>query len=190
MLDNLKEELFKEKSFKKMHWRVFKKHIEIVEFNKNEIMSQQNKVEDYLYYILEGGCRFYYDTPDKEINTLFRFENQFVSAYSSFLTRFPSKQTLQAIEKTKAVRISYNNSIILSKYRVGEKIFRKNAEELFVLLAEREYSLLIDSVDERYLNLMKEHKDWFLRVPQHYIASYLGMSPETLSRVKKRNLIS
>jgi len=190
MLDSLKEELFKEKSFKKMHWRVFKKHIEIVEFNKNEILTKNGVVENNLYFILEGGCRVYYDTPDKEINTLFRFENQFISAYTSFLTRLPSKQTIQALEKTTAVKISYDKGQLLSKYRVGEKIFRKNAEELFILTEQRVESFLIESPDERYINLMNSHKDWFLRVPQHYIASYLGMSPETLSRVKKRNLIS
>ncbi len=190
MLEGLKKELFKEKSFKKIHWRVFKKHIEIVEFDKDEIISQENKVENYLSFILEGGCRVYYNSPDKEINTLFRFENQFVSSYTSFLTRTPSKQTIQALEKTTIARISHESGLILGKYRVGEKIFRKNAEELFILVEQRVESFLTESPDERYLNLMKTHKEWFLRVPQHYIASYLGMSAETLSRVKKRNLIS
>ncbi len=190
MLDSLKKELFKEKSFKNIHWRVFKKHIDVVEFDKDAIISQNNKIENYLYYILKGGCRVYYEKPDKDINILFRFENQFISAYTSFLTREPSKQSIQALEKMLAVRINYESALLLSKYRVGEKIFRKNAEELFVLKEQREESLLMETPDEKYQNLMIKHKDWFLRVPQHYIASYLGMSPETLSRVKKRNLIS
>lgn len=189
MLRQLKKELFKEKTFKNIHWHIFKKHIQIVEFKKNEIITNSNQVENYLYYILEGGCRVYFSTPEKDINTLFRFENSFISAYTSFLTRQPSKQTIQAIEKMTAVRISYENAIKLSSYRVGEKIFRKNAEELFILKEQREYSLLQHSPDKRYNDLMKQHKTWFLRVPQHYIASYLGMSAETLSRVKKRNII-
>jgi signal-transduction protein with cAMP-binding, CBS, and nucleotidyltransferase domain len=150
MLNHLKEELFKEKSFKSVNWKIFKKHIEIVEFEKDEIISKYNHVENYLYFILEGGCRVYYHTPDKDINTLFRFENQFISAYTSFLKRQPSKQTLRAIEKMTAVRISYESSLKLSSYKVGQKIFRKNAEELFILKEQRELSLLLESPDERY----------------------------------------
>ena len=74
------------------------------------------------------------------------------------------------------------------KYRVGERIFRLNAEELFILKEEREVSLLMDTPDDRYKNLLMNNNDWFQRIPQHQIASYLGMSAETLSRVKKRNI--
>jgi len=188
MLESIKTELFKEESFKNWHWNVFKKHIDIVEFNKNDIISAIGETEQYLYFIIEGGVRVYYDHPDKEINLFFRFEREFISAYTSFLTQTPSKQCIAALEDTKLIRMSYESSKKLMKYRVGERVFRKNAEELFILKERREESLLLETPDERYLNLLKNNKDWFQRIPQHYIASYLGLTPETLSRIKKRNL--
>lgn len=144
-----------------------------------------------MYYILKGGVRLYYDLAekDKEVSMYFRFENTFISCYTSFLTQTPSRQIIRAIEDSQLVRISYDSAQVLMKYRVGEKIFRQNAEELFIIKERREESLLLESPDERYLNLVKTNPDWFQRIPQHQIASYLGMSPETLSRIKKRNLL-
>ena len=188
MLESIKSELFKEESFKNWHWTVFKKHVDIVEFDKNEIITKINEVEKYIYFIIKGGVRVYYVHPDKEINLFFRFENKFISAYTSFLTQTLSRQCISAIEKTTLVRISYESAQKLMKYRVGERVFRKNAEELFILKERREESLLLESPDERYLNLLNNNREWFQRIPQHYIASYLGMTPETLSRIKKRNL--
>ena len=187
MLTSIKEELFKEKSFKTRHWNIFKKYIEIVEYKKHDIITSYNQVENYLYFIIKGGVRAYYAAVDKEISVVFRFEEQFISSYASFLTREPSMQILNVLEDSTLIRISYESVQKLMKYRVGERIFRLNAEELFILKEEREVSLLIDTPDERYNNLLTMHKDWFQRIPQHQIASYLGMSAETLSRVKKRN---
>lgn len=188
MLTTIKEELFKEKSFKTRHWNIFKKHVEIVEYKKNEIVTSYHAVENYLYFIIKGSVRAYYSTIDKEISVAFRFENQFISSYASFLTREPSMQIMDVLEDSTLVRISYESTQKLIKYRVGERIFRLNAEELFILKEEREVSLLMDTPDKRYNDLLTKHKDWFQRIPQHHIASYLGMSPETLSRVKKRNI--
>ena len=188
MLEAIKKELFKEKTFKSRHWNIFRKHYETLNFNKNEILTQFEQVEKYLYFIVEGGVRVYYPAVDKEVNTWFGFENQFVSSYTSFLTQEPSKQILAAIEDTAVIRINYDSMQKLNQYREGNRTSRLNVERLFIDKCDREASLLMDSPDERYNNFVNVHKDWLQRIPQHHIASYLGMSPETLSRVKKRNL--
>jgi len=188
MYDSIKKELFKEKIFKNMHWLIFKRHIEYVEFKKNEYLTKPNQIEGYLYFIVSGGVKLFYETEFKDINIDFRFENTFTSCYGSFLTQQPSVISMQSIEDTKLIRISYKSMKQLNKYRAGERISKQNAETLFLQKEKREALLLLHEPDSRYLRLMNTNPEWFQRISQKNIASYLDISPETLSRIKKRNL--
>ena len=98
---------------------------------------------------------------------------------------------LAAIEPTTVLAMDYQLLQSLYQYsKNGERLGRINAEQLFIQKELREASLMLDSPDERFLFLMQQKKEWFQRVPQYLLASYLNISPETLSRIKKRNMKS
>ncbi len=187
MFDALKIFIDHENLLTESEWNTLKNNFAKKEYHVDEIVTEEGQIEKYLYFILKGCVRKYYLVDGKEHCIDFRFENQFISSYASFLTQQPSRQFLQAIEETTLLAISYNS--LQELYRIsksGEKLGRNNAEGLFIEKDLREASLMLDSPDERYINLMKQKPDWIQRLPLHMIASYLNVTPETLSRIRKR----
>jgi CRP-like cAMP-binding protein len=115
------------------------------------------------------------------------FEDEFVADYQSFLTQQPSLVTIQALEASELLCLSHQ--AIQTLYEVvpaWQKMGRLIAESVYLCAQKRTASLLLDTPEARYMNLLNEHPDIFERVSQYVIASYLGVAPETLSRIKKR----
>ena len=132
------------------------------------------------YYTRETG---------EEMTTYFYFENNLVSSYISCLNNTPSLITIEALEKTKL--LVFNYSIInelYNKEKAWERFGRKIAEYLAAGLEERMVSLLMDKPEESYIKLLNSfNKQKILqRIPQHYIANYLGVTPISLSRIRNR----
>lgn len=189
MFQCLKEFFNQQHPLKDEEWELFASKLTRVEYSKNTIITKEGEIEKYLYFIAKGGVRIYHLNKGKEYSIDFRFENQFTSSYASFLTRTPSRQYMETIENSILYRIPYDFLMELSYTTLPGAILSKiNAEQLFIEKELREASLRLDSPDERYINLLQNKKHWLQRVPQHYIASFLHMTPETLSRVKKRTL--
>jgi CRP-like cAMP-binding protein len=121
----------------------------------------------------------------------FFFENEFTGDYESFLTRKPAKYGMEAIEDTITYNLHYNDmQRMYDKHLEFNKIGRFVAEAQFLRLTQRNTSLLSEKPEERYLNLITEKPQVLQRVPQYYVASYLGITPEALSRVRKRISVS
>ncbi len=189
MFQSLKDFFNQQHPLSDEEWELFTSQLTLVEYPKNTIITKEGEIERYLYFIAKGGVRIYYLSKGKEYNIDFRFENQFTSSYASFLTQSPSRQYMESLEDTTLYRITYDFLMELSYTTLPGAILSKiNAEDLFIEKELREASLRLDSPDERYINLLKNKKHWIQRVPQHYIASFLNMTPETLSRVKKRTI--
>ena len=123
----------------------------------------------------------------EEITGQFFFENGWYTDYESFLLQKPSKQNIDALEPTELILLSksdlFNLYITIPKF---EKFGRIMAENAFMGLRNRTELLTQQSAEERYLKLVKERPKVIERVPQHYIASYLGIKPPSLSRIRKR----
>jgi len=189
MFQSLRNYFDKQYKLTDKEWNVIKEHLSIQQLNKNTIVTREGQIEKYLYFIAKGGIRKYYLKNGKEYSIDFRFENQLVSSYTSFLTQTPSRQFVETLEKTLLYKIGYKALMTMfNSSKAGAKLGRLNAEELFIEKEFREASLMLDKPDERYLNIVSKRKEWLQRVPQHLIASYLNMTPETLSRIKKRTL--
>ncbi len=189
MYQPLKDFFDKQHKLTVEQWNMFKEHLSLLELEKKTILTREGDIEKSLYFIAKGSVRKYYLKNGKEYSIDFRFENQFVSSYTSLLTQTPSRQYLETLEDSILYRIGYNALMeMLDNSIAGAKLGRINAEELYIEKERREASLMLDKPDERYLNLVRNKKDWLQRIPQHYIASYLNMTPETLSRVRKRTL--
>ena len=110
-----------------------------------------------------------------------------MSAYDSFITRAPSRSSVEAITAVTVYRISWKDlQIAYDNTPKGEKIGRISSEGVLLSKLAREYSLLIDTPQERYEKLVKMNPDWIQKVPLKYIASYIGVTPQALSRIRRR----
>ncbi len=152
---------------------------------------KEGQVESRIAYIAKGIFRFYNLKDGDEITSDFLFENSFMTSYNSFITQQPSKLSIQALEDADILFIDYNT--IHKKYNEShnfERIGRLLAEKTFIVSSLHLLSFLNDSAEERYSNLIKKDPRLVQHIPLHYIASYLGISAETLSRIRKKLSIS
>lgn len=156
-------------------------------FKAGEVILAEGKIENYLSFIEQGALRTFFPKNGKEHHIDFGFEGQFCSSYSSFISRSPSKSVTAALEDTRLISISYDNLQLLYENSVnGERLGRLSAESLFKERVVHEVSLMLETPEERFNYLMENKKDWVRRVPQKYLASYLNITPETFSRLKRK----
>ncbi|ANF52882.1 CarD family transcriptional regulator [Chryseobacterium glaciei] len=168
-------------------WEIFSAKLEKQIFKKNSLIIRSGEVENYLSFIETGIVRFWIDGKDNEITFDFAFKENFFSAYLSFLTREPTNWNIQALTPTVLWRISYADlQIIYKQTQTGEKIGRLAAENLFITAAQRKIALLTNTAEELYLMLFKEHLHIIQHIPLKYLASYIGVTPQALSRIRKR----
>lgn len=137
---------------------------------------------------VEAGALVYYQLADgREHACDFAFEQSWVSQIKSFNYQIPSEVGIKAIEPVRLQRISRDRmQELLARHPQYHAIRGAIAEELFLEMNERNLSHGTLSAEERYLRLMRTRPDVIRRAPQHYIATYLGILPESLSRIRKR----
>lgn len=154
---------------------------------RKEVLIAEGDICRYAYFIKKGCLRYFHNVDGEEITGQFFFENGWYTDYESFLLQKPSKQNIDALEPTELILLPkselLNLYITIPKF---EKFGRIMAENAFIGLRNRTELLTQQSAEERYLKLMKERPKVIERVPQHYIASYLGIKPPSLSRIRKR----
>ena len=170
-------------------WNFFisKLHRRII--TKKSIFVKVNQIENHISFIESGIVRLFIprDNPEKEITFGFSFKNQFVSAYDSFLTQSPSNYQLQALTETAMLSISYKDlQSVYKSTQIGNLIGRLTAEDLFLIKSKREQNLLNLNAEQRYLKLFKERPELLKSVPLKYISSYIGVTAQALSRIRKR----
>lgn len=153
-----------------------------------EYFLKEGKICEQMAFIKKGELRMFYITEEgKEINVEFFFENDFVASYQSFLRQTKSKYYIQAISDCELVTISnktLQNAYANSPY--WQKFGRIVAEKVFTLAEQRTESFLFYNAEERYLNLLSNRPIIFKKIPLYHIASYLGIEPESLSRLRKK----
>ncbi|WKK78108.1 Crp/Fnr family transcriptional regulator [Marivirga salinae] len=145
------------------------------------------QVSNELYFINKGIIRLFYPKDGEEITGYLFKENLFSSSYDSFLTQTPSLQILETLEDCELLVITKDSLNQLYEQMPAMHIFtRKMAEQRFINAQRILSSFILDSPEERYLKFETANKDLLQRVPQHYIASFLGITPVSLSRIRKR----
>ena len=168
-------------------WSIFSSKLVRQHFPKYQDLIRLGETEYFLSFIESGTVRLYIPKIENDLTFGFVFNNAFVSAYDSFLTQTPSKYAIQAVEETTVWRLTYDDlQAVYSETKVGNLIGRKASEELFLIKSKRELSLLKDTAEERYLNLFTERPELIRSIPLKYIASYIGVTPQALSRIRKR----
>ena len=170
-------------------WNFFisKLHRRIV--SKKSVFIKVNQIENHISFIESGIVRLFIprENPEKEITFGFSFKNQFVSAYDSFLTQLPSNYQLQALTETTMLSISYKDlQSVYKSTQIGNLIGRLTAEDLFLIKSKREQDLLNLNAEQRYLKLFEERPELLKSIPLKYISSYIGVTAQALSRIRKR----
>lgn len=168
-------------------WDFFSSKLQRKYFPKKTSISNIGQVEDHISFIEKGIVRVFLPKEDEEEITFgFSFENEFISAYDSFLTQSSSKYQLETLVETSLLSISYSDlQEVYQQTKIGNLIGRLVAERLFILKSNRALSLLNDSAEQRYLNLFTERPNLIKEIPLKYIASYIGVTPQSLSRIRK-----
>jgi CRP-like cAMP-binding protein len=170
-------------------WEAFEPYIFTKKIKKRENLLKEGQICNEISLVLRGAFRQYHLIDGEEKSTFFFFENHFACNYESFLTQLPSDVTIEALEDCE---ILYFSADVLHRlYRLYPKyeVFgRLIAETVYLCAMERLKTFLLNSPEERYRKFL-QHPDSDVileRVPQHYIASYLGITPVSLSRIRAR----
>jgi CRP-like cAMP-binding protein len=177
----------KELNISEQDWQTFSSKLVKEDLPKMHLLLKLGETEKYLSFVEKGILRFYIPKEDNDLTFTFIFGNGFVSAYDSFLTQQPSIYNIETLTQTTIWRLSYNDlQMIYNDTEIGNTIGRKSAEELFMKKARRELSLLTQTAEQRYLNLFIEQPHLLKLIPLKYIASYIGVTPQALSRIRRR----
>jgi CRP-like cAMP-binding protein len=185
--DKLRKYLEQFNELSQQDWDLFQSKLHLEAFERKQLILKAGEVENYVSYIERGIIRYFVAEEEKEITFEIAFENSFATAYDSFLTRTPVSYHAEALADTELWRISYADlQVIYTKTRAGDKIGRLAAEQLYIRKNERQLSFLKDSAEHRYLALLRDHAHFIQLVPLKYLASYIGITPQALSRIRRR----
>lgn len=158
-----------------------------VELSKGSLLITAGKICSHVYFLEKGCLRGFYNLDGKEITYWFAFESNFVTSFFSFITRKPCVENIQLIEDCTLWAVSYDDLQRLYDQHPGiERLGRIMHERYYVMLEERFVSNHFKEARERYENLMTNAPHILQRVPLGYIASYLGITQETLSRIRSK----
>jgi CRP-like cAMP-binding protein len=157
-------------------------------FEKNAYLVRAGEVAGSFFFIITGLVRFFYLTEDgREFNKHFAMENRYAGSFHSMVLHEPSGFSIQAIEKTQTLVLpNHLLSELYERHACWERMGRSNAERLVLIKEAREKELLLDSLEVRYRRFLQEYPGLVDRIPQYHIASYLGVTPVALSRVRRK----
>lgn len=168
-------------------WAFFMSKLSRLEFPKKHRLLQKGQVENYLSFVETGMVRYYIPKIENDLTFAFVFGNHFMSAYDSFISRYPSNYNIETLSKTILWRLKYQDlQSIYQETTIGNLIGRKASEALYLKKINRELSLLNETAEERYRNLFTQQPELIQHIPLKYIASYIGVTPQALSRIRKR----
>jgi CRP-like cAMP-binding protein len=168
-------------------WESFAKHLVPKSYKKNALIKDPNKKEKFLSIITKGSAGIFLWKDNYAVCLDLCYENEFFGDYMSFLTQQPTALFTQALENTEILSISYSDLNELYKgSEIGMNIGRIASETLFIHKQTQQIDLLTLTAEERYLNLLKHQPQLIQRTPQKHIASYLGITPESFSRIRKK----
>lgn len=154
---------------------------------KNSLLLTAGKIAKEVYFIKRGCIRLFYEKDGDDISAFFFTENMFAGAYDSFISQKPSRHNIETIEDCEVLAINYSDfHRLLESHPTMNALVRKILEERFVALHDLFTSQILDTPEERYVKLQNERPDLINRIPQHQIATFLGVTPVSLSRIRNR----
>ncbi len=167
-------------------WEQYAETCEVVTFRKDEIIKAQNASERYFYFIIKGSAGIFLWKETHFVCLDFAFDRQFCADYMSLLTQQATPLQVVALENSEMLRMTLQNFQILTQKTVGSVIRLISAEMSFIDKQQQQIELLTKSAKERHEILSKKFPDIQNRIAQNHIASYLGITPQSLSRIRRQ----
>lgn len=160
--------------------------IKPIRLERNTIFVEEGKIANHIAFVKSGYLRIYFNHNGDEITRDISSVGSFFTALTSFITKMPSFEIVSCITDCELLLISREDlNYLYSNFNNWQMIGRRVVEEMFVRSQKRIYSLLTVSAEERYKKLLKEKPDMIQHVPLQYIASYLGITSQSLSRLRR-----
>lgn len=171
----------------KEEWKAFADILQVRKLKKKDLLLEEGQICNAIGFINSGVMREYVFESGKESTLDFMSENQFVVDFQSFLMDIPSRQYLEALTDVELVIFKKDAiNALYDKYKIWERFGRLIIEQVFCGVEEKRKKIIATSLEEQYRNFALIFPDVVQQVPQYYIASYLGLTPEHLSRIRKK----
>ena len=184
--------LFKETIYSKVNpseeeWEAFLKCWKPFHFPKNQIITDFDDVESYFYFVEDGVIRVYFIKDGEDYSLGFSYRGDFSGVYDSFVHQAPSRFAMESLTEVRGLKIHFDDlQNIYNEFKVFERWGRMFNEMILVGLGVFIKSIIADSAEERFKRLMNQSPHIVQLIPQKHLASYLGMTPETFSRMRKK----
>lgn len=163
------------------------KEIEALSIPFKTVLLEEGKIADKIYFIRKGCLRLYFNNEGKDITFQFFFEGDFVASFDSLYKGTPSLFSLESIEPSKVVSIKKEDFYHKIESNPALRLlYEEKIIERFSFYQHLFLSRIKNTPQQRYEELLKEYPNIVQRVPLHYIASYLGVTPVSLSRIRNR----
>ncbi|MGN7812812.1 Crp/Fnr family transcriptional regulator [Flavobacterium sp. 22076] len=168
-------------------WDGFSNKIEVRIFKKSQIIKEYNQVEKFLNIIIKGSAGLFVWDGNRDICINLLYERSFISDYLSFLNQKPSVIKVEALEDLTLWSIHHEDlKELYSRSQAGLRVGKAVSEMLYIQKQQQQIDLLTLTPQDRYLKLIESRPEIFQRTPLKIIASYLGLTAESLSRIRKR----
>jgi CRP-like cAMP-binding protein len=167
-------------------WKNFAELCDLVNFKKNEVIEPYGLPEKYGYFILSGSGGVFIWKGNNYVCLDLMYEEAFFGDYMSLITLQPSPLETMALENSEMLRISRDNIRILKETPIGSMIFLFSAEWSYVEKKQQQIDLLLKTAEQRFIDLLEKQPNLIQRTPQKHIASYLGITTQSLSRIRSK----
>jgi CRP-like cAMP-binding protein len=148
-------------------------------------LVREQTVADYIFFLKKGMARIFYKKNGKEITEWIAPDKTFFLSITSFFDRKPGKLIIHTLEPSEVMGIHYNDlNALAMKYHDVETLYRKMLASSLILSQQRMESIQFETAEQRYKKLIENHPEFLKRVPLMYLASFLGVTLETLSRIR------
>ena len=163
------------------------RHFTARQVKRRAFLLQEGEVCRYASFVVAGCFKMYaVDKSGKEHNLLFAVENEWITDLASFYTEQPSRVHIEAVEPATVLQIKHDDLLrLFTHYHKFDRNFRILVERGYMALQDRLLQTISATAEERYQNFLTQYPHWASRLPNTQIASYLGMTPEFLSKIRK-----
>ena len=178
---------FREMTEIREHWQEIKQFFTYRDVAAKTTLLYEGDISQYIYFVERGALRLWNNDDGRDITMQFFFEGQHVASFESFYLNTPSRFAIECIEDSRVVMLSKADlNLLIERFPAINNYMTEFACRRLIDYMNFFLSRIKESPEQRYCELLQSNPDLLERVPHHYIASYLGITSVSLSRIRNR----